>query len=244
LAAKIKQLRWGKTTNDNSADQWSSVLPNLRPTSYRPTFKGDALVKKTLVVLAFVLLAGIANAQTVNFSGFSPQDVPFTTLSTGGLTFTNPGNTADYMYVWDTSSPNSAGNPGLIYASYYYGDPVTITATGGGTFNLVDIIATLSWYDGNPSDNITLTGAVSGGGSISDTLSLGQGLQTYNLPGFSNLTSVIISPVASNNGYWLITSVSLPEGGASLLYLLLAGATTFGAIFFRPRNSFTSRAQA
>jgi hypothetical protein len=146
------------------------------------------------------------------------------------------------MYVWDASSPNSAGNPGLIYASFDYGDPVTVTATGGGTFNLVDIIATLSWYDGYPSDNITLTGAVSGGGSISDTLNLGQGLATYNLAGFSDLTSVTISPVASDSGYWLITSVSLPEGGASLFYLLLAGATTFGAILFRSRNRFASHA--
>jgi hypothetical protein len=38
--------------------------------------------------------------------------------------------------------------------------------------------------------------------------------------------------------------ISLPEGGASWLYLLLAGATTFGAIFFRSRNRFANLASA
>ena len=37
---------------------------------------------------------------------------------------------------------------------------------------------------------------------------------------------------------------SLPEGGAASLYMLLAGAACFGAVLFRPRNTFASRAQA
>jgi hypothetical protein len=36
----------------------------------------------------------------------------------------------------------------------------------------------------------------------------------------------------------------VPEGGAPFLYLLLAGAACFGAMFFSPRNGFRSRASA
>ena len=74
-------------------------------------------------------------------------------------------------------------------------------------------------------------------------------LAPYNSLGFSDVTSVSISQLASGSGYWFISSltrdtVSAPEGGASLLYLLLAAGACFGAIFFRSRNRFASRAQA
>ena len=198
-------------------------------------------MKKTLVVLAFVLLAGIAKAQTVNFNSFSPLDTPFGSFSTGGLTFTSGGG---YMAVWDNSSPNSGGNNGLIYA---FGSPIVVTQTGGGAFSLDSIDATISWYDGAGSDTITLVGT--GVTSGTDNLILGQGLAPYNSLGFSDVTSVSISQLASGSGYWFISSltrdtVSAPEGGASLLYLLLAAGACFGAIFFRSRNRFASRAQA
>jgi len=37
---------------------------------------------------------------------------------------------------------------------------------------------------------------------------------------------------------------SVPEGGAALLYLLLAGGACFGAMFLVPRNRFANLASA
>ena len=39
----------------------------------------------------------------------------------------------------------------------------------------------------------------------------------------------------------LVVRVSVPEGGKSLLYMLLAGAPCFGAMFFSSRNQFGKR---
>jgi hypothetical protein len=38
-----------------------------------------------------------------------------------------------------------------------------------------------------------------------------------------------------------VIHVSAPEGGASLLYLLLAGAACFGAMLYSSRNQFGGR---
>ncbi len=41
---------------------------------------------------------------------------------------------------------------------------------------------------------------------------------------------------------WAVMVVAVPEGGATLVYLLLAGATCFGAIFFRSKRQLRSSA--
>jgi len=43
---------------------------------------------------------------------------------------------------------------------------------------------------------------------------------------------------------YLGPNVSVPEGGAALLYLLLAGGACFGAMFLAPRNRFANLASA
>ncbi len=135
------------------------------------------------------------------------------------------------MAVWDGNAWNSGGNPGLIYA---YGPPMTVTLTAGGPFNLDSLDATLSFYNSDPSDTMSLVGYLQGGGTVSQDLTLVQGLQNYDLVGFSDVTSVSIGDVPN---YWLISSVTystsstIPEGGASLLYLLLAGVSCGTAVF-------------
>jgi hypothetical protein len=174
-------------------------------------------MKRAFVILSFVLLASVAKASTVDFNSFTPTNTVLTTLSTGGLTF---AESSGDMYVWDSSAPNSNGTPGLIYA---FQDYVAITATGGGAFTLDSLDATISFYDTNPSDTLTLKGLYSGGGSILDTLTLGQGLETYDLAGFSDVTEVDVSALTSGTGYWLIDNVNynggpvVPEPGTFLL---------------------------
>ena len=49
---------------------------------------------------------------------------------------------------------------------------MTMSLTGGGSFTLNSVDMTISWYDSNPSEVITVNG---------NPITLIQGLQTYNL---------------------------------------------------------------
>jgi hypothetical protein len=160
-------------------------------------------LKKILAAFSFVLLAGMANANTVTFNGYLPNNVNLTTISTDGLDFTQIGG--GDLYVWSAGeSPNDGGNAGLISA---LGKGVTISLTGGGAFTLNSIDQTISWYDSNPTEDVLVTGSLQGGGTVAENLVLEQGLQDFNLAGLSDVTSVNIADISAGTGYWLIGSV-------------------------------------
>ena len=125
------------------------------------------------------------------------------------------------MGVW-IDNPNGNGTPSLVYDGFGSGGAgVTMTKTGGGAFDLGSLDMTISWYDNLSSDTVNLVANLLGGGQTTETLSLIQGLQTYNL-NLQNVTSVAISEVASNSGYWLMDNVNYnssvtPEPGSLLL---------------------------
>jgi hypothetical protein len=54
---------------------------------------------------------------------------------------------------------------------------------------------------------------------------------TYNLSSFAGLSLYVPTPLSASQEMWAV-----PEGGTALLYLLLAGVSCFGAMFFRSRN--------
>ena len=162
-------------------------------------------MKLALTVLSLALLVTVAGATTVDFNSFSPLDTCLPTLSSGGLDFSSSGFC---MGVW-TGSPNDNGTPSLIFAGFGDGGSMTITKTGGGSFTLNSVDMTISWYDSNPSEVITVNG---------NPITLIQGLQTFNL----NLTgtSFTFSDVPSGTGYWLMDNVvynSVPEPGTLAL---------------------------
>jgi hypothetical protein len=60
----------------------------------------------------------------------------------------------------------------------------------------------------------------------------------------TNLKLYTPTPLSSSQEFWFDpegTSINIPEGGAGLLYLLLAGLTCFGAMYFSPKNQFGNR---
>lgn len=161
-------------------------------------------MKKVLLILSIALLAGFANASTVDFNAFAPLDTQLGLVSYQGLDFTSGSG---IMYVWDPGSPNGNGTPSLIYA---FGSPVTITKTGGGIFDLNSFDMTISWYDSNASEVILVNG---------NPITLIQGLQTYNL-NLLGVTSVTVSELPSGSGYWLMDNVvynTTPEPGTLAL---------------------------
>ena len=139
------------------------------------------------------------------------------------------------------------------------GSPLTMSQVGGGAFTL-DSFDMVSWVDGHygyggtATDTVTITGNLSGGGSISQTLSLfygqyhnsstqvGNDFTTYSMAGFNNLSSVTISPgylpyLAMDN-FNVSTVAAIPE--PSIYALMLAGLAALGIATRRPKAAAVS----
>ncbi len=170
-------------------------------------------MKIVVTLLAVMLLAGMAGAGVVTFDSFTPTDTCRTTVSSEGLTFTQSSGIC--MGVW-TGNPNGNGTPSLI--SGYGTDPaVEVTQTGGGSFMLNSVDMTISWYDNSSTLTIPVVAHLSGGGTITTDITLGQGIQTYTF-NFGSVTAVDFG--GDVNGYWLMDNVgfnSVPEPGSLLL---------------------------
>jgi hypothetical protein len=174
-------------------------------------------MKRILAVMAAIAFAAAAkaNATNINFAGFSPTDTKETTVSVGGFNFTDTNPASNFMAVW-TGNPNDPNNA-LIYA---FSGLVKVDE-GGTPFALNNLDMTISWYDSNPTDTVNVVGNLQGGGTVSTTLTLGQGLQVYDL-NWTDLSSFTISTLASGSGYWALDNMTVdqtvvPEPGTWLL---------------------------
>jgi hypothetical protein len=158
-----------------------------------------------------------ANGSIINFDGTADnQDVP--QFSQGGLTFTNNGGS--FMYVFDSTSPNSNGTDNLIFSGFTGNDFLRITKTGGGSFDLNSIDMTISWYNSNASETIFING---------NQFSIFQGLTTLNV-NLTGVTQVDITRMGGD-GYWLADNFNvnlgnaIPEPGSFLVWGVLGLAS-------------------
>lgn len=107
---------------------------------------------------------------------------------------------------------------------------VVMTKVGGGTFDVSALDAAVYWI-GAPDGTIELTGALSGGGTVSASLNVGQGWQSFALGGFSNLVSLTFQDSVSGAflqapGFGIdnINTAPVPEPESYALMLLGLGA--------------------
>jgi hypothetical protein len=203
--------------------------------------RGSATVKRILALTAATVVlaaSATANATNINFSSL-PNDTSISSVSVDGFNFNNNGSN---MYAY-SGNPNDA-NQALIFSGS--GGSNVEVDEGGAPFTLNDLVMTISWYDGNATDTVDVIGNILGGGTDSTTLTLGQGLQVYDL-NWADLTSFTISDLASSSGYWALDNLDVngvspvPEPGT----WLLMGTGLLGlALFALRRKSSTRRLTA
>ncbi|MGO9175292.1 MAG: hypothetical protein ACLQED_04010 [Desulfobaccales bacterium] len=184
---------------------------------------------RKVLPLVFVLVLGMvvaASAATVTFDDAYANSIVTdiyyngSSFSDMGLTFTNSGT---YMLVWGPGSPNSNGTNNLIFAGYNTGDSLAITKTGGGAFNLNSLEMSISWYDSNAAEVISVNGS---------PITLSQGIQTYAL-NLVGVTEVDITGVPSNSGYWLADNINTNVPVPLPPSMLLLGSGLLGLVGFR-----------
>jgi len=209
--------------------------------------------KFTLALLACataLAISPVASAQTYNFSfaitgsGVNASGVITATQVTG-----DPG-VYDITGISGTYS-DSNGTPVVNAAiTGLYPDPTNAQIiTTSYLFSLDNLLypagnspTTCFWGNCNSGQYLDIAGLVfnvAGGNEVGISGVAGTGFAgPYNLD--RDISGVYQD--GGNNGVGVLFSV--PEGGATLLYLLLAGAGSFGAIFFRSRNGVGSPALA
>jgi hypothetical protein len=188
-------------------------------------------MKRILSVIALASLASISWAQSLNVSGsgtFGP---------TGPTTFESaPGDTWNFSFDVNASPAVTNAYPGCCFDttfsdfSYYLnGTKVTTSPTELTWFSTFDSgLFDLSFADGGvgPFGSQAYSGSESNPTILTGAYPVSDGFFYDNLH-HGTLSGTI--------------NISVPEGSAPLLYLLLAGASCCGAILLRSRNRFRTR---
>ena len=195
---------------------------------------------KITAIMAGVALAALtgfaAQAAVVDFENYAGTLVQNgQPIISGGFSFADtfaPG-------AWNNNPHTDNGTESLIYG--FGPNELTMTEVGGGAFSLNSLEAGLAWYTALTSFVITATGNISGGGTITDTFTVGYGYSTHNFSGFSNLSSVTFT--APSDGYVAVDNINVsgavPEPAAWALMLV-----GFGGLGGALRSSKAKRAGA
>jgi hypothetical protein len=183
------------------------------------------------IAIAAILAFGVpeARATLVTFDsgplyypGYGPGDIQ-------GLHF----ETGFYQAIWPSGRPGADnGTPAFING---YSTEV-ITATGGGSFTLNSFDLGLSYYT-NSTDDVTITYNYAGGGSSSETVTLGQTFTHFDKTGLPALSSWDISTPAAGSGYIALDNVSYNAPEPSGILLAASGLIVVGGLAWRRRKA-------
>ncbi len=169
------------------------------------------VVATTAALAAFTAFASPALAATVDFEDQAAFRCDFSGSSSGGLSYSN---SFAFCY-YSPSNPADFPTPitSTVMASGY--SDTTFNTTSGGAFNLgsVDLAFGPFNHGGLTSDTTFVTGNLVGGGTLTTTLTVGYGFQTYNL-NWSNLSSVTFSALQGGSEYLAFDNLTYSAAGA------------------------------
>jgi hypothetical protein len=201
-------------------------------------------MKKFFLIAALLILAPGGFAQVTDFT---VNNYSFETLP--GNAMSSCGGSCVYEYGpipgWNENNNNS----GQQNITGYYGaasEPNPPAYDAGDTYDLQ--VAVLSRTDA-PNDalvqleigNTVVATAPTTGTNYSGTWSLENAVFTANAGEAGQQLTILLSSSGVQGGFDDVTLTAVPEGGASSLYVLLAGLCCFGAIF-ASRKQFPGRA--
>jgi len=175
--------------------------------------------------LAASLAGGQAAATTVSFEDLSsPLAATSSALVSSGYQFT----TTDLHGIYDASNYGASnGTHFLVYRSSGVGTE-SFAAVSGTTFNLnsIDLGGWLNF--GSTPLSIDITGYRTIGGNVVNTVSVAPGVfASYNLTGFTNVTSVSLGSFAG--AYVAVDNINVsPVPEPETLAMLLAGLGLVG----------------
>ncbi len=191
------------------------------------------------LVALFLLGGGAAAGAVIDFNSVvnaGPNADRTTPLTTQGYIFTSA-----HFHVNDTPAACAFGGCTTLNGTQYLnidgpqlGLAVVMTRVGGGTFDVIGLQASRLFMDGVASalanfanaEQLLLTGAVNGGGTVSAAFSLPAlpGFGTFTLPStFANLNSLTISgtvPGLTDDASWAVDNITvndIPEPATVLL---------------------------
>ena len=184
------------------------------------------IVKQTFCGLACALALALGGGVHAGMATFDNPSVvtidPITNVATyieGGLRFS--GDATSYLPL-DTIG--SGGSPGLFV---FANSPLSLTADGGGLFDLTSVD-----YGQDPFDPLSGTllvhGILDGGGFLDETLALGN-LSKFPFQGWTSLKEVTFLADAN----FVLDNVNVPEPAS----LALVGVALAGLVVTRRRKT-------
>jgi len=146
--------------------------------------------------VVLLMLGSVAHAVTIDFDSTAPTYFGLSTYQEDGFTLTSnvpDGTLIDQNDVVRANLGIFSG--GTTSQSMVWGQngtisTISITNDAATPFYLLALDASSM---GNTSGQLTLSGTLSGGGSVQQVLNLNSALTTYNITGLNNLSALDIS---------------------------------------------------
>ena len=203
-----------------------------------------SVLRLALLAVSSSLLAVVPAhaAQTViDFEGVvasgGTSTCPTTPYTENGYTLTvSPAAQCNNFISNNVGSNNSYGNTSSVFGiCAYCGE--TFTLTGTSSFSIASI--DLGSHYGSDPDVLIFTGFFSGGGSITQSINATQRWATYNLAGFTGLSSLQFAFAAGNssNNHASLDNLVLYVPEPTGLALVGLGLVALGATSLRRRRT-------
>lgn len=165
------------------------------------------IVSGAVAVLAF---SGQASANVVDFEGTVGNGCVTTQIDEGGLSF----NTGFYQCLVNTAFGTQGADNGTDFLINGYSN-LMVSATNGNPFDLFGLDLGISFYNSNPSDQVTLTGFLHGGGTSAQVLSIGQSFASYSFS-LTGLDAFSISTNVVGSGYVAVDNINFSQAGGTV----------------------------
>lgn len=203
------------------------------------------LVRRAAAVVSLLAASASAGqAQIIDFEAANGSSCYTQTCSFQGFDFffesAGWGISHDGNSYFNRSGLGSAGLAAAHGQRYGY-TRITMTKTGGGAFDFSSFLAAVDNPAAGSPGNLDLLADFFGGGTIATNVSIGSSFASYNVSGFSNITTLRFTNTNQDAGFGIdnlnlsSTQSTVPE--PSSVALVAAGLLAMGMAARRRRTA-------